>query len=399
MTMLRSVVIVGASLAGVRAAEALRAGGYDGRLQMIGAEPHEPYDRPPLSKEVLRGEWGPERLVLRRHGFDDLAVDLRLGRRAVGLDIAERVVRLDDDTGVSYDGLVIATGAEPRRLRAGRELAGVYVLRTLDDALSVRDALVRGPRVAIVGAGFIGLEVAASCRSLGLDVTVVEPQPQPLAAILGEHMGTFFANLHRDHGVDVRTGVAVTAIEGGRSVERVWLSDQTSVNADVVVVGVGVKPATQWLEQSGLELADGVVCDERCRASVPGIVAAGDVARWLHSRYGRHVRVEHWMNAAEQGAAAARTLLAGAAAPHYAPVPSFWSDQYDLKVQFAGMPVPEAELRVVSGDVQQRRFVGLYGSEGRLVGVLAVRRAAQFVRYCELLDRGVAWKDAIAASS
>jgi len=395
MSRLRTVVVVGASLAGLRAAETLRADGYDGRLVMIGAEPYEPYDRPPLSKEVLRGEWGPERVCLRKGGLADLSLDLRLNRRASGLDPARRLVQLDDGTTEPYDGLVIATGSEPRRLRSAGELAGVHVLRTLDDALVLREALAKGPRVVVVGAGFIGLEVAAACRALGLEVAVVEPQSQPLAAVLGASMGELFARMHRDHGVRLYCHVAVTAFDGCDHVERVRLSDGTALACDVVIVGVGVRPATDWLEASGLTLDDGVVCDELCRASAPGVVAAGDVARWTHALYRRRVRMEHWTNAAEQGAAAARTLLAGAGALPYAPVPTFWSDQYDVKIQFAGLAAPGAEVRVVAGDVAERRFVALYGEAGRLVGVLAVRRAAQFVRYAEMLARGAAWEEAL----
>jgi len=395
MSVLRTVVVVGASLAGLRAAETLRADGYDGRLVVIGAEPHAPYDRPPLSKEVLRGEWGAERVGLRKEGLADLELDLRLGRRASALDPEQRFVRLDDGTAEPYDGLVIATGAEARRLRAAGELAGIHVLRTIDDALAIRAAMAAGPRVVVVGAGFIGLEVAASCRACGLDVAVVEPQPQPLGVILGDSMGAWVADLHRDHGVRFCSGVAVTGFEGLGRVERVRLSDGTVLEADLVIVGIGVKPVTEWLASSGLALDDGVVCDEQCRASAPGIVAAGDVARWFHPRYGRHVRVEHWTNAAEQGTAAARSLLAGDDAISYAPLPTFWSDQYDVKIQFSGLSVPGAEVRIVSGDVAQRRFVALYGKRGRLVGVLAVRRAAQFIRYTEMLELGFSWEDAL----
>ena len=395
VTTLQSVVVVGASLAGLRAAETLRAEGYDGRLVMIGAEAHEPYDRPPLSKEVLRGEWGPQRVLLRKQGLADLRLDLRLGRRASGVDLTRRIVALDDGTAEPYDGLIIATGAEPRHLRAEGKLAGIHVLRTLDDALAVHDALASRPRVLVVGAGFIGLEVAASCRARGLEVSIVEPQPQPLSGILGEAMGALFADMHRDHGVRLFQGVAVTKFEGRDRVERVRLSDETVLDTDLVIVGVGVKPCTDWLDTSGLELNDGVTCDECCRASAPNVVAAGDVARWAHRRYGRHVRVEHWMNAAEQGSAAARTLLAGDRARPYAPIPAFWSDQYDVKIQFAGMAPSGAEVRVVSGDVTQRRFVALYGKAGRLTGVLAVRRASQFIRYTEMLERSASWDDAL----
>jgi NADPH-dependent 2,4-dienoyl-CoA reductase/sulfur reductase-like enzyme len=393
----QSIVVIGASLAGLRAVETLRAEGYAGRLTLIGAEPHAPYDRPPLSKEILRGEWDAGRIGLRRGGYEELDLDLRLGRRASSLRPRERTVALDDGSEVAFDGLVLATGAEPRRLRIGTVLEGITVLRSLDDALALRAELDRGPRVAVVGAGFIGLEVAAACRARGLDVTVIEPQAAPLASILGDEMGEVCAALHRDHGVDLRTGTAAVAFEGASRVQRVVLSDGTTVAAEVVVVGIGVSPATGWLVESGIVLDDGVVCDERCAASIDGVVAAGDVARWYNPLFGERMRVEHWTNAAEQGAAAARTLLRGAAAPAYAPVPTFWSDQYDVKIQFAGRAPAPSEVCVV-GDVRNRRFVALYGSAGRLAGVLAFRRAAQFARYAEMIAQRTSWESAVAAA-
>jgi 3-phenylpropionate/trans-cinnamate dioxygenase ferredoxin reductase subunit len=382
--------------------EALRAAGFDGALEWIGAEAHAPYDRPPLSKEVLRGEWGAERTALRHGGFGALGVEPRLGHRAVALDARERCVVLDDAARVSFDGAIVCTGAAARRL-AGTEQtqlpAGVHVLRTLDDALALRAELDRSPRVAIVGAGFIGLEVAASCRARGLDVTVVEPQPAPLASVLGRELGGFCAAVHRDHGVDLRTDVAVSRIEGTTRVEGVITAGGGRIDADVVVVAIGVRPATDWLAGSGIALDDGVLCDEYCATSLPRVYAAGDVARWRHPRSGEHVRVEHWTNAAEQGTAAARNLLAGAGAQPYAPVPTFWSDQYDLKIQFAGRAVPRAEVHVTAGDLASRRFVALYGVAGKLSAVLAVRRAAQFVRWTDMLSRGTSWDDALRAAA
>jgi NADPH-dependent 2,4-dienoyl-CoA reductase/sulfur reductase-like enzyme len=397
---LRSIAVVGASLAGVRAVETLRADGFSGSITLIGAESRAPYDRPPLSKEILRGEWQADKIQLRRDGYDGLALDLRLGRRAVELRSSERKLVLDDGANVAFDGLVIATGTEARRLPAGDGLDGVYVLRTLDDALALRAALERGPRVVIVGAGFIGLEVAASCRARGLTVTVVEPQPEPLASILGNQMGAVCAALHRDHGVDLRTGVAAERIEGAGRVERVVLTDGSTIAADVVVVGIGVTPATSWLAGSGVELDDGVSCDECCRTSVPGIVAAGDVARWYNPLFGERMRVEHWTNAAEQGAAAARTLLAGeTGAQAFAPVPTFWSDQYGVKIQFGGRAIAGSEVHVAHEKPGDRRFVALYRAEDRVAGVLAFKRSAQFVRYCGLIERRASWGEALAATN
>ncbi len=396
----RDVVIVGASLAGLRAAEALRDRGYDGRLVLVGAEEHLPYDRPPLSKEILRGQWEPERIGLRRGGYESLGAELLLGRRATSLDLAGRKVVLDDGAQLAFDGLVIATGARPRTLGRAGQLEGVHVLRTLDDALAIRSALRARPRLAVVGAGFIGLEVAASARSLGLDVVLIEPQATPLASVLGVEMGAVCARLHRERGVDLRCGVAVEALEGDHRVERVRLSDGTTVATDLVVVGIGVVPCTEWLEGSGLCLDDGVVCDASCAAGPPGVVAAGDVARWHNRLFDETMRVEHWTNAVEQGVAAAERLLAGEnGAAAYAPVPLFWSDQYEVKLQFAGRARPGDEVRIVEGSPEQFRFVALYGRAGCLTGALALRRPRQLLRYVDMIAARATWDAALAVAA
>ena len=302
--MLATVAVVGASLAGLRAVETLRRDGYDGRLVLVGAEAHLPYDRPPLSKEFLAGEVEPDDVALRRGPYDDLDLDLRLGRRAVALDLASRAVALDDGEPVVFDGLVLATGSTPRVVPGTPDLPGINVLRTLDDALAIRAKLDARPRVVVVGAGFIGSEVAATCRLRGLEVTVLEALPAPLVRGLGPVLGMACGELHRDHGVDLRLGVGVAGFEGDGRVERVRLDDGTAVDADLVVVGVGVAPATDWLATSGLTLDNGVVCDETLLAA-PGVVAAGDVARWPNPLFGgESMRVEHWTNASEQGVAA-----------------------------------------------------------------------------------------------
>jgi len=375
---LRTIAVVGASLAGLRAVEALRARGYDGRLVWIGAEARPPYDRPPLSKEVLRGEWEPERIALARDGLEAFDTDLRLGTRAVALDARERRLRLEGGAELGFDGLVLATGAAPRRLPT--ELEGVHVLRTLDDALAIRRALEAGPRVVVVGGGFIGCEVAASARARGLEVAIVEALGQPLEQALGAEMGAVAAALHRDHGVALELGAAVAALEGAGRVERVRLADGRALAADLVVVGIGVRPETGWLEGSGLELRDGVVCDSTCSAA-PGIVAAGDVARWDHPRYGE-LRIEHWTNAVDQAVAAAASLLdgPGGAAP-FAPVPFVWSDQYDTKILVAGRPRPGDRVRIVDGSLAERRFVALFGREGRATGAVAMNRARRFMEW------------------
>jgi NADPH-dependent 2,4-dienoyl-CoA reductase/sulfur reductase-like enzyme len=387
---LRAVTIVGGSLAGLRAAEALRREGFDGRLRIVSAEAELPYDRPPLSKQVLAGTWEPERARLR--GADELDADWLFRRRATALDPATHAVTLDGAEAVDADAVVIATGAVPRRLPAAvapPDLAGVHVLRSIEDCLALRAELVRGPRVAVIGAGFIGSEVAATAKGLGADVVVIEALPVPLERALGPEMGPLAAGLHREHGVEVRLGVAVAGLEGDGAghVARVRMADDSAVEADVVVVGIGVAPATAWLEGSGLQLDDGVVCDARCRAA-PGVVVAGDVARWYHERIGEHLRVEHWANAAEQGDAAARALVHGDAALPYAPVPYFWSDQHGTKIQFVGHAKPGDAVQVVEGSVEDRRFVAAYGRDGRTVAALLWNRAARVPHWLDRLTVG-----------
>ena len=395
---LGTVVVVGASLAGLSALEGLRQDGYQGELVAVGAEPHLPYDRPPLSKQVLQGAWEGEQTALREPAqYDALDVDWRLGRRATALDLDARTVTLDGGEELRFDGLVIATGAIPRTLPGQPPLAGIHTLRTLDDSLALRKELEGGPRVCVVGGGFIGAEVAASCRVRGLEVTVLEALPAPLARAFPIEMAEACAALHRDHGVCLKVNASVEGFDGNSRVERVRLSDGTVVEADVVVVGVGVVPETGWLESSGLPLNNGVVCDPTCATPAPGVVAAGDIARWTNPLFGEDMRVEHWSNAVEQGAAAARRLLAGPDdAQPFAPVPYFWSDQYDTKIQFVGRCTAEDELRVVDGSVEERRFVALFGRKGRLVGALAFSRPRLLMGYRRLLASSATFEDAIA---
>lgn len=396
-----SVTVVGASLAGLRAAETLRRDGFDGPITLIGDEAHEPYDRPPLSKQVLAGDWAPDRIALTPSDkLADLDLDLRLGATAAGFDLASRTLRLTGQTSgqngaetLEVDALLIATGARCRTLGEPRE--GVHVLRSLDDCLALRADFDAAPdRVVVVGAGFIGAEVAATARTRGLDVTVVEALTAPLIRVLGPEMGEVCAAVHRDHGVDLRTGVGVEGFDGAGRVERVRLTDGSAVDASVVVVGIGVVPNTEWLEGSGLALDDGVVCDAAGLAA-PGVAAAGDVARWPNRRFGEVMRVEHWDNAAAQGAHSARALL-GAAEP-YEPVPWFWSDQYDRKIQLAGHVRPDDEVRVVAGSVAERRFAALYGRGGRLMGALGFNRPRHVMRYRAMIEQGAAFEEALAA--
>jgi NADPH-dependent 2,4-dienoyl-CoA reductase/sulfur reductase-like enzyme len=397
------IVVVGASLAGLRAAETLRAEGFAGTVTVVGDEARAPYDRPPLSKQVLTGEWGPERIVLAAGANDALDLTWERGVAAVGLDPPARTVALADGRALPYDGLVVATGARARTLPGTEGIGGVHALRTLDDALALRAALDAGAtRIVVVGAGFIGAEVAASCRARGAEVTMVEPLPAPLARVLGPEVGAVVADLHRDHGVDVRLGVGVAGVEAGVDgrVARVALADGSAVAADLVVVGIGVIPNTGWLEGSGLELADGVVCDETTLAG-PGIVAAGDVARWPNPRYdGEPMRVEHWEHALDMGAHAARRLLAGdGPGEPFAPVPFFWSDQYDRKLQLAGRVRPDDDLAVVAGSFAERRFCALYGRGGRVVGALGMNMPARVIRYRRQIAEGLGWDEALAAAA
>ena len=392
---MEKIIVVGASLAGLRAVERLRQQGYAGRIVWVGEEPHLPYDRPPLSKQILLGSWDVDRTALRREPYEELELDLRLGRRATALDPAERTLALDDGTSEPYDALLIATGAAARPLPGQPDLEGIHLLRSLDDSLAIRAALEHSPRVVVVGAGFIGAEVAASARARGLDVVMVEPQPVPLLRGLGAEMGEVCAQIHRDQGVDLRCGISVEGFEGTQRVERVRLSDGTRMDADLVVVGIGAQPATDWLASSGLALDDGVMCDDRCRASAPGVYAAGDVARFDNPLFGEQMRIEHWSNAIDQGAHAAESMLAGDGAEPYVHVPWFWSDQYDLTIQFAGRMRAGDEVRLIEGSVAERKFAALYGREGRLVGVLAFSLPRAQRKFRKQIAAGATWEQAL----
>ena len=393
---MRSVTIVGASLAGLRAAETLRHEGFDGDVTLIGAEDHLPYDRPPLSKQVLAGEWEPERTALTTPDkMAELGVDARLGVRATSFDLATRRLTLQTGETLAVDGLLAATGARCRTLPGTEGLGGVHVLRSLDDCLALRNDFDAVPgRVVVVGAGFIGAEVAATARTRGLEVTMVEALPTPLSRVLGDEMGSVCAAVHRDHGVDLRTGVGVDGLEGEGRVARVLLSDGSAVDADVVVVGIGVIPNTEWLVGSGLTVDNGLLCDASCLAA-ERVVGAGDIARWPNELFGEVMRVEHWDNAAAQGAHAARRLLSADAGP-FAPVPWFWSDQYDRKIQLAGRVRPDDEVRVVAGSVEERRFAALYGRAGRLMGVLGFNRPRHVMRYRGLIEQRASFDEALA---
>lgn len=394
------VVVVGASLAGLRAAETMRAEGFDGTVTVIGDESHMPYDRPPLSKRLLSGEWEPDRISLRK--ADDMAsleVDWRTGVAATGLDIDRRSVTLSDGGRLSYDGLLIATGASPRRLPGQDQHTDVHVLRTLDDALALRAELVAGDRrVVVIGAGFIGLEVAATARSLGNDVLVLEAAPAPLVRALGAEMGSAVALVHTDHGVSISCGIGVAGFEP----HAVLLDDGGREPADPVVIGVGVRPNVDWLADSGLAIDDGVVCRSDLNVGVPLVYAAGDVARWSNPLFDETMRVEHWTNAAEQGAAAAANLLAEAAGEpttDYAPVPFFWSEQYDRRIQFLGHVGSDDHVEVVAGSVDDRTFTALYERDGRLQGVLGVNMPRMVMPFRTHLHDRLSWDEALRLAS
>jgi NADPH-dependent 2,4-dienoyl-CoA reductase/sulfur reductase-like enzyme len=398
--MLRRIAIVGASLAGLRAAETLRDRGFNGALTLIGDEPHRPYDRPPLSKQVLQGAWEPEQTFFRKKdGYDALALDMRLGVRAVSVDLRARRVALGDGTFADYDRLIIATGARVRTLPAIAPRAGLLALRGLDDVIVLRRALTDAPHVAIVGAGFIGLEVAASCRARGLPVTVIETLPVPLSPILGPTFGDMVAAMHRDHGVDLRTGVVVTDVLGESRVAGVALSDGSRIAADIVVVGIGVTPNTEWLEHSGLTIDNGIVCNGSGEAA-PDVYAAGDVARVANRWHGDSPRIEHWTNAVEQAVHAAENALAGPEAPtSFSSVPYFWSDQYDRKIQFIGAARPHDEMVIVDGSLADRRLTALYRRDDRVVACLAVNQPRALIKYKKLLAAGASWDAALSGTA
>lgn len=391
-----TLLVVGASLAGLTATEALRTGGHDGPLVVVDPSPQLPPDRPPLSKQVLAGDWEPERAVHRTaERLPELGVDLRLGVAATSLDAASRTVGLSDGSEVAADGIVLAMGASPRHLPD--EPPGVHVLRTMEDCLALRADLEAGPsRVVVIGAGFIGAEVAATCRGRGLEVTMVEAAPVPLGRVLPGDLGRFVADVHRDHGVDVRLGVGVDRLETGDDgrVAAVVLADGARIDAEVVVVGIGVVPSVGWLEGSGLTLDDGVRCDETCLAA-PGIVAAGDVASWPNPRFGQVMRVEQWENAIEQGEHAAKRLLAELGLAErpgpFAPIPWFWSDQYDRKLQLAGRPSGDDELHLVEGTLDDERFVALFRRDDRCTGVLGVNRPRHVMQVRMKMAESLDW--------
>jgi len=369
----KTIVIVGAGLAGAKAAQALREEGFDGRVVLLGAERERPYERPPLSKEYLRGEVGHEKVFVHDEDFyDEHAIELRTGETVLAIERAAGAVVLGERERLSYDRLLLATGARPRRLTVtGAELDGVYELRTLASSDALRERLQRGGRVAIVGGGWIGCEVAASARGMGLDVTLIEPLELPLQRALGPVLGAFYRDLHAANGVRMLLGSGVAAFEGrfGGAINAVRTADGTRVACDFAVVGVGVMARDEIADRSGIDTADGILVDEYLQTSAPGVFAAGDVARAYHPLLGRSLRVEHWANALNQGPAAARNML-GADEP-YERLPYFFSDQYDIGMEYTGHAAEWDDV-IIRGDLAGREFIAFWLREGRVMAGMNV---------------------------
>lgn len=383
-----SIVIVGANLAGGNAALTLRAEGFDGEIILIGAEPHAPYERPPLSKEYLQGKMVLENFLVKPSShYAEQNIETRFGKRVTRIDPHERVVEMQDGARIAYDQVLIATGVRNRRLRvAGVELEGIYDLRNINDANQIRAAAKSGTRAVLVGMGFIGSEVAASLRHHGVNVTVIEPFKTPLYRVLGEQVGGVFEELHRAHGVEMIFEEAVSAFEGTTRVQRVVTNMGRQIECDFVVMGVGVEPVTDFLGDSGVKLENGIVVDEYCQTNVEDIFAAGDVANHFHPLYGRLMRVEHWQNAIHQARAAARSML-GKREP-YNDVHWFWSDQYDCNVQYAGHHTGWDEV-IVRGDLGARNAIIFYMQDSKIAAVVGINRAHDIQRAMALIKAQV----------
>ncbi|WSQ14325.1 FAD-dependent oxidoreductase [Streptomyces sp. NBC_01231] len=391
------LAVVGAAAGGLATVEALRRGGHQGAITLVGDEAELPYDRPPLSKQILKGEWAPDRLALRaRADIDALDLDLRLGASATGLDMAARTLLLSDGTQLPYEAMVVATGARARRLPGTEGIGGVHTLRTLTDALALKARLRAGRRLVIVGAGFLGAEVAAAARGLGVEVTLLEAAPGAMAQAVGEQAGRFLSRLHGEHGVRLFTGVTVAEVLGadGKAV-GVELADGRVLPADDVLVAIGAVPNTEWLAGSRLPLGDGLMCDQYS-AAAPEVYGVGDVACWHNPLFGTVMRVEHRTNAGEQALTVAHNLLNPDARRPFAPVPYFWSDQYDTRIQAYGHLRDHDEVLVLKRDVTGRQLLALYRRGDQLTGVLAVGQAPRTLRaWRGLIASGATWEAAV----
>jgi len=383
----KSVAIIGASLAGLSAARALRDQGFDGNVTIVGGEPRRPYDRPPLSKEFLAGDWDEDKLRLEDDG-EDLEARWFLGVRAVGLDPAGQRIELSDGSELTADGVVIATGAAARWLPGAQRTEGTHVLRTLDDACALRAELLPGSRLVIIGAGFIGAEVASTARRLGVNVTVAEAAPTPLSLQVGQRVGARLAALHAEHGTTLHLGVGVVGLSGSDRVTGVELADGRRLPADVVVIGIGARPEIGWLSGSGIALGDGIICDSGGATSIPSVVAVGDCAAWFDPLSRGHERIEHWAGAVERPDTAVATLLAGGThAGGPPPQPYFWSNQYGSHIQFAGSTRAGDEVVIEEGE---RGFLAVYYRQGNPVAVLGVDQVRQFTQMRRQLVRELA---------
>jgi 3-phenylpropionate/trans-cinnamate dioxygenase ferredoxin reductase subunit len=377
--MARRIVIVGASLTGASTAIALRSEGFDGSITLIGAEAHPPYERPPLSKDYLRGESEIKKAFVKPlEWYTDNNVELRLGSAAERIDVSDKVVEIVGGDRVPYDDVVIATGARNRTLRTpGAELDGIMQLRTIAESDAIRAAASDARTAIVVGMGFIGAEVAASLRVLGLDVTAIEPLPAPLGRVLGPEVGSALAALHADNGVHLILEDIVESFEGSGRVSTVVTKSGRRLEADMVVAGIGVEPAVDVVAGSPVATDNGIVVDELCRTNVEGVYAAGDVANHLHPLYGRHMRVEHWQNAMRHGAHAAKSML-GATEP-YSEVHWFWSDQYDMNLQYAGHHMAWDEL-IIRGSIPERSFLAFYVKDGLVDAAVGMNRGKELRR-------------------
>jgi 3-phenylpropionate/trans-cinnamate dioxygenase ferredoxin reductase component len=405
----RTLAVVGASVAGAKAAEAARDSGYDGRILLIGDEAGPPYERPPLSKSVLRGEADPASTRVHPDGFyENHDIEL-VTDRVVAIDAATRRVELSDGGTVPFDAAVVTTGAEPRRLAVpGADLPGVRYLRTVDDSIRLSDAIRASSRVAVIGAGWIGSEVAASAREMGADVVMIAPSHVPLGHVLGDEIGEVFRRLHADHGVQLRLGVGVDELRGAQSVEEVVLADGATEPADLVVAGIGVTPRTDVAAGSSLAVDNGIVVDQHLETNVPAVYAAGDVANAWHPHYGRHLRVDHWANALNQGTTAGRNVAGWREV--YDRLPYFFSDQYDLGLEYVGFGSPSDDL-VVRGDLGTREFIAFWHRDGVVSAAMnvnvwdvvedlkAIVAAQRRVEPDRLADPGIPLGEVVGATS